>query len=155
MKRLRRSVTLGGLLEDVLTARPAGSGATLAVLEHDLAAGEMPPLHVDPRDEAYRVLEGRLLVYTSDTATRLAAGDSFVVPRAVPHTVRADSARARFVTMTYTDSPSGYEAFARAVAPADTPALPEDAPLLRALGAAAGITVLGPPGSLPARTIAA
>jgi mannose-6-phosphate isomerase-like protein (cupin superfamily) len=149
------SPNLPALLDGVVRARPAGSPASLAVLEHELAGREMPPLHVDTEDEAYRVLEGRILVHVHDRQVRLAAGDSFVVAAGLAHTVEADSERARFLTMTFTSSPSSYEAFSRAVASTDAPAGPEDEPLVRGLGTAAGITVLGPPGALPAANVAA
>ena len=111
----------------------------------------MPPLHVHEEDESFHVLEGSIIVYAEGRTVQLKVGDEVVVPRGVPHTFRAASESARYVTTTIARSPSAYEGFVRAVAePIGEPTLaaPEHA-VLETLARANGITVLEPPGTLP------
>ena len=62
------------------------------MIESELAYGEMPPLHVHGADESFHVFEGSLTVYLGEDAVRLDAGETFVAPRGLPHTYRAESA---------------------------------------------------------------
>ena len=145
---------LAPLIEQVAAAQSLGpSGTSLTVVESTLAAGLMPPLHAHDGDEAFHVLEGSVVVYAGAEIVRLDAGDSFVAPGSVPHTHRAATGRARWLSMTFASSAGGYEDFVRAVGTplADggaTPTGEEEAALL-AFAAPSGIAVLGPPGMLP------
>lgn len=146
---------LGPLIEQVATAQRLGSGgASLTVVESTLAAGLMPPLHAHEEDEAFHVLEGSVVVYAGADTVRLEAGDSFVAPGSVPHTHRAATGRARWLSMTFASSAGGYEDFVRAVGTplSDGGAAPtgEEEAALFAFAAPSGIAVLGPPGMLPA-----
>ena len=125
------------------------------MVESELAYGEMPPLHVHAADESFHVFEGSLTIYLADDAVRLEAGETLVAPRGVPHTYRAESAKARVLTMSRVDSAARYDDFLRAVArPSESEApawaTAEDEATVSAIAAAAGITVLSPPGELPA-----
>ena len=140
------------LLEQVAATNRLGPGGTsLTVVESTLAAGLMPPLHSHAADEAFHVLEGSVVVYAGGETVRLEAGESFVAPRSVPHTHRAATERARWLSMTFASSAGRYEDFVRAVGTplADAPADEDEASLL-AFAAPSGIAVLGPPGMLPA-----
>ena len=143
------------LLEQVAAAQRAVTGrASLTVVESTLAAGLMPPLHAHEEDEAFHVLEGSILVYAGSETVQLEAGDSFVAPRSVPHTHRAATERARWLSMTFASSAGRYEDFVRAVgtpfANGGVAPTAEDEAVLLAFAAPSGIAVLGPPGMLPA-----
>ena len=125
------------------------------MIESELAHGEMPPLHVHAADESFHVLEGSLTVYLGEDAVRLEAGETLIAPGGIPHTYRAESAKARVLTMSRVDSAARYDDFLRAVArPSESEApawaTAEDEATVSAIAAAAGITVLSPPGELPA-----
>jgi quercetin dioxygenase-like cupin family protein len=140
------------LLEQVAaTSRLGPGGTSLTVVESTLAAGLMPPLHSHDVDEAFHVLDGSVVVYAGGETVRLEAGESFVAPSSVPHTHRAATERARWLSMTFASSAGRYEDFVRAVGTplADAPADEDEASLL-AFAAPSGIAVLGPPGMLPA-----
>jgi len=151
----RKTQPLAPLIEQVAAAQSLGPGGTsLTVVESTLAAGLMPPLHAHEGDEAFHVLEGSVVVYAGAETVRLEAGDSFVVPGSVPHTHRAATGRARWLSMTFASSAGGYEDFVRAVGTplqdgGAAPTSEEEAALL-AFAAPSGIAVLGPPGMLPA-----
>ena len=125
------------------------------MIESELAYGEMPPLHVHAADESFHVFEGSLTVYFGEDAVRLEAGETLVAPAGIAHTYRAESAKARVLTMSRVESAARYDDFLRAVArPGDSGApawaTDEDEATVSAIAAAAGITVLSAPGDLPA-----
>jgi mannose-6-phosphate isomerase-like protein (cupin superfamily) len=124
-------------------------GATELLCPH----GSMPPLHVHHRDdERFTVIEGEMTLFSGDAEIRLAAGESALAPRGVPHTYRVESDALRILVV---GMPSGFEEFVVAASdPAAVPGLPPaDRPVdPEALGreaAAVGIEILGPPGMLP------
>ncbi len=123
------------------------------MIESELAHGEMPPLHVHAADESFHVSEGSLTVYLGEDAVRLEAGETLVAPAGIAHTYRAESTKARILTMSRVESAARYDDFLRAVArPSEAPAwaTDEDEATVSAIAAAAGITVLSAPGELPA-----
>jgi quercetin dioxygenase-like cupin family protein len=149
------TTALGPLLEQVAAAqRVATGGTSLTVVESMLTAGLMPPLHAHEEDEAFHVLEGSVIVHAGTETVQLEAGESFVAPRSVPHTHRAATERARWLSMTFASSAGRYEDFVRAVgtplAGAGIAPTAEDEAALLAFAAPSGIAVLGPPGMLPA-----
>ena len=73
------------------------------MIESELAHGEMPPLHVHAADESFHVFEGSLTVYLGEDAVRLEAGETLLAPAGIPHTYRAESAKARVLTMSRVD----------------------------------------------------
>jgi uncharacterized cupin superfamily protein len=130
-------------------------GRRTIMIESELAHGEMPPLHVHAEDESFHVFEGSLTVYLGEGVVHLEAGETLVASSGVPHTYRAESAKARVLTMSRVDSAARYDDFLRAVArPSESEApawaTAEDEATVSAIAAAAGITVLSPPGELPA-----
>jgi quercetin dioxygenase-like cupin family protein len=126
--------------------------STLAAIESDVRPGEMPPLHVHETPEAFAVTEGSLILHVGELALRLEAGESYLAPAGVPHTYAANLPRTRFVATAFVVSVGRYEDFLRAVAHPGS--LGEEAAGLGAIAAVNGITVLGPPGSLPAERAA-
>lgn len=151
---------LHSLLAELARERGKLAGpASLAVLERTLERDEMPPLHAHEEPEAFVVLDGCLLVLAGDEAVRLEAGEAFVARAGVPHTYRARSTSARYLAASFVRSPEQYAGFLRAVAQpvratGDTePA--EDERVVATLAQANRITLLGPPGALPASALAA
>jgi quercetin dioxygenase-like cupin family protein len=147
--------SLQPLLRSIAVLRNAAPGfSNLAVVERTIRLGEMSPLHVHDEDEALHVAEGSIVVYTAQKVVRLEAGEVFVAPKGLPHTVRGHAARSRYLAMTSARSVSRYEDFLRAVARPTTAdssewASPEDAAVVRVIAEANGISILGPPGSTP------
>ncbi len=109
----------------------------------EVAAGDMPPLHVHhSHDEGFFVLEGEVTLYTPGDAVMLRPGDYLLAPRGVPHTYRVGDTPARWIV---TSSPAGFERFVASVC-----ALEDlDPEVLTAVAAEHDIEILGPPGMLP------
>lgn len=109
----------------------------------EVAAGDMPPLHVHhTHDEGFLLLEGQLSLFLPDREIRLRPGEFVLAPRGVPHTYRVGEAPARWLVLS---SPPGFEQFVDDVA-----ALNEQTPeALTTTAAAHGIEILGPPGAMP------
>jgi quercetin dioxygenase-like cupin family protein len=131
----------------------AASGGTLAVVEIEGRRGDMPPLHVHRReDETFYVLEGRLSLHLPDGSIELGPGEAAFAPKDFPHVYRVESETARWLGIA---APAGFDAFVREVGePAPEPLLPpegraHDPARLAEIGAAYGIELLGPPGTLP------
>jgi hypothetical protein len=110
-------------------------------------------LHVHhSEDEAFYVLEGRMTLFVGDSQIEIAAGESAVASRGVPHVYRVDSERARWLAVA---SPAGFERFVAEVSvPAQELELPDGDPAvdparLNAVADEYGIEILGPPGALP------
>ena len=148
------STPLASVLERIAALAEESPAGTPAVAESTVVAGLMPPLHVHEADEAVRVLEGAMVLYAGEETVPLAAGESFVVPGGVPHTLRALNGRVRFLAMSLAPSAGVYEDFVRALgapvlAGGVAPTAEEEA-TMRAFAAPSGIQVLGPPGTLPA-----
>lgn len=149
------STPLASVLEAIAAlGEESPDAGTPAVAESTVVAGLMPPLHVHEADEAVRVLEGAMVLYAGEETVQLTAGESFVVPGGVSHTLRALSGRVRFLTMSLVRSAGAYEDFVRALgAPVSAGGVAptaEDEATMRAFAAPSGIEVLGPPGTLPA-----
>jgi quercetin dioxygenase-like cupin family protein len=149
-------------LKDVLEAVAARTDAEtprgLAVVEVDVRAGHITPLHVHDEDEAVRVLEGSVVVRTADALVTLEAGDSRVAAAGEPHAVLAGPGGARYLTTSHVRSVERYEAFVRAVAlpvsPTSGASFVEEERTLALVAEANGITVLGPPGTSAGRVAA-
>lgn len=129
------------------------SDGTLEIVEGQGLQGEMSPLHVHHReDEYFVVLEGELTLHTPETSRRVGAGEAAHAPRGVPHVYRVESERARWLTIS---NPAGFGSFVLAASdPAEFEGLPpaDREPDFERLGAAAeaaGIEMLGPPGTMP------
>ena len=154
MTALATQSSLQPVLESIAILRNAAGGPwSLAVVDRTIRLGEMSPLHTHDEDEAFQVIEGALVVQAGKETVRLEAGDVFVAPKGVPHTVRGEAKRSRYLAMTSARSVSRYEDFLRAVARPGSTAQwtsPEEAAVVRVIAEANGITVLGAPGASPA-----
>ena len=126
---------------------------TLSLLEAQVPADSMPPLHVHDEDEAFYVLDGDVTFYVGDRELRMTAGDCALAPRDVPHTYRVGNRGARWLVTT----PGKFEDFVRAASrPADRQEVPPriaptpaQSDALAAAARESGLTILGPPGMLP------
>jgi quercetin dioxygenase-like cupin family protein len=135
------------------------SGPGLDLVRMYGAPGDQPPLHVHEReDEGFYVLEGELTLWVGDAEpVVLEPGEFALAPRGIPHTYRVTSETPAVMLVTA----NGFAGFVReAGEPAarhELPVLdgPPDGERLTRIAAAHGITLLGPPGMLPADAAAA
>jgi quercetin dioxygenase-like cupin family protein len=142
-------------LAEVLEDRP-----DLSLVRMHHPPDDMPPLHVhDAEDEGFYVLSGSMTLWAGDAPpVKLVPGEYALAPHGVPHTYRAGPEGAVALVSSL---PGGFAAFVRE---AGTPALrpelpvldgPPDVERLARIAAAHGITLLGPPGMLPADLVTA
>lgn len=126
--------------------------AETALVERSARRGQMAPLHTRDEDETYRVLEGEVMFFIGEDTVSAGAGDIVVAPAAVARTFTVLSGKARWLVLTRLQSVERFVDFGRAVSQPvpsyEWPSADEHA-ALAAMGAANGIELLGPPGSLP------
>ena len=109
----------------------------------EVAAGDMPPLHIHhTHDEGFLLLHGQLSLFLPDREIVLHPGEFVLAPRGVPHTYQVGDTPARWLVLS---TPAGFERFVEDVAALDE-LTPET---LTATGAGHGIEILGPPGTMP------
>lgn len=125
----------------------------VSIVEFLSPAGDMPPLHCHEReDELFYVLEGRLAVHQPGQRTEAEAGQALFAARGIPHAYEVlGDAPARFLVVA---TPAGFEDFVAEIArPAEKLTLPEpsepDPARMAAIAERYGITLMGPPGTLP------
>jgi quercetin dioxygenase-like cupin family protein len=125
----------------------------ISVLEHQARHGDSPPLHLHRNeDEIFYVLAGDFRFRVGDEERRLSAGETFLVPKGVPHTYRVESSEGgRWLTIT---SKGDFERFVRTMSrPAERRELPEpsraptpeEIEALAAMARSHGIELVGPP----------
>jgi quercetin dioxygenase-like cupin family protein len=133
---------------------PEDTNGAYALIEALVPSGHMPPPHIHEHDaESFFVLEGEITVHTDDGAAVVRPGEAAHVPAGTAHTICVTSAGpARAVIVT---APAGFVGYLRACGrPAEREALPvldgpPDVALLLREAPAHGLTVLGPPGTVP------
>ena len=142
---------LGNLARVRLDA--ADSGGKVDVVEISGERGDMPPLHVHHReDEVFVVLEGELSLHLPGESRTLVGGQAAFAPMGVPHAYRVESERARWLGLS---APAGFSTFvAASLDPAERDELPPadrdpGVERVEAAAAAAGIEILGSPGTMP------
>jgi mannose-6-phosphate isomerase-like protein (cupin superfamily) len=141
---------LGSLMTIKTGSEQSHGGFTL--LEALQPAGFATPLHVHrTEDEAFYLLEGRILVTCGDDRWEVEPGGFVFLPRGVPHGISIpEGANARLLQIT---SPAQFEHFvAEAGDPAPEAVLPPpskpDIPRMLAAAPKYGYDILGaPPGS--------
>jgi mannose-6-phosphate isomerase-like protein (cupin superfamily) len=125
----------------------------ISVMETLAPHGDSAPLHVHhTEDELFHLLEGELRMRAGDADVTIAAGETLLAPKGVPHTYRVESREgARWLVITRRGD---FERFVRSQSrPAERPELPTPhgpptPEQLEALAAAAGnygIELLEPP----------
>lgn len=135
---------------------PEDTNGTYALIEALVPAGHMPPPHIHEReDEGFFLLEGEITLHTEDGPTVVRPGQGAHVSAGTAHTLRVTStgpARALIVV----SPPSGFVGYLRACGrPAEREALPPvegppDVGRLLREAPVHGMTILGPPGTVPA-----
>ena len=142
--------------DSLLELAAVSRAGRVVTAERTVPAGFMPPLHAHAAGEVVHVVEGRLTVFVGAETVNLEAGETFVVPEGVAHTLRVESSQVRLVFTTFARSAGRYEDFLRATGPVTLGqsgsavwAGGEDARTAGAVAAAANVSVYGPPGMLP------
>jgi quercetin dioxygenase-like cupin family protein len=133
-----------------ILATAEGSGGKYGLVDMiEVAAGDMPPLHVHhTHDEGFLLLDGELSLFLPDREINLRPGEFVRAPRGIPHTYQVGDSPARWLVVS---TPAGFEQFVEDVAALAEPT-PEE---LAATGARHGIEILGPPGTMPSSNRAA
>ena len=94
-----------------VTFKAAGSQTTngMTVLEVDAPQGYAPPMHMHrDEDEAFYVLEGSLTVTCGEKMWEVRQGAFVMLPRQIPHGLRAGPDGCRFLVFT---TPAQFEYF--------------------------------------------
>ena len=72
------------------------TGEDYGLVHMDMPAGDMPPLHVHrDEDEGFYCLGGEITLYLPGESVTLRAGDFFLAPRGIPHSLRGRAPTAR------------------------------------------------------------
>jgi mannose-6-phosphate isomerase-like protein (cupin superfamily) len=134
----------------VLADERADGGQPI-LTERTVAGGRMPPLHARDEGEAYRVTRGLVTFFVGDETVSAGPGDVVVAPPGVERTFRVESDHAMWLVLTHVRSAARLEDFHRAVSEpvAGGWSSPEEVATVAAIGAANGIQLVGPPGTLP------
>lgn len=122
----------------------------LTSIEARLRAGEMTPLHAHDMEESFLVLDGSLTVHAGGETARLGAGRTLTVPAGVAHALVAN-VDTRYLACTHAREADRYADFMRAVAVPGGDGPADDDAVVEFLARANGITLHGPPGTLPSR----
>lgn len=146
---------LGDFVQLIVTGEHTDGRFVMAY--HESHPSSQPPLHEHENDdEIFVILDGQITFWALDQEVTLGAGDTIVLPKHVPHTfqVSADKGAKWLVLL----SPSGFENFWREVGEKPTHVGPiegwkMDEATEERLNTSAkknGITLIAPPGTLPA-----
>ena len=121
----------------------ADTGGNLSMFIQTLPPGEgtNEHLHLDCDETGY-VLEGTIRTSLDGEISEVGPGDSFFVPRKVPHAIsNGGTVAARFL---FTVTPGGLENYFREVSNRDAGAA-EEIDRIRAIAKKHGLEVVGPP----------
>jgi quercetin dioxygenase-like cupin family protein len=140
--------------DSLVTVRAAHTdNQAISMIESLNPHGDSPPLHVHhTEDELFHVLEGELTLRVGEEDIRLAAGETAVAPKGVPHTYRVDSRDGARVLVVTTEG--DFERMVRTVGrPAERselparsgPPTPEQMEALAAACRENAIDLVGPP----------
>ena len=128
------------------------SEGKFSLVEVVVPRGRATPLHRDPSDETFYILDGELLFHIDGTERTAGAGDTLAVRRGVPHAFTVTSESARFLVL---NTPGTHDKYFRdggePAANADFDAAPPPNPAkLEASSRKHGIEMLGPAPFAPA-----
>jgi quercetin dioxygenase-like cupin family protein len=123
------------------------TGGEFALFESTGHRGHSAPTHRHLRaSETFIVLDGDMLIQVGDEQRVASAGDTAVLPRALPHTFVVLSSTARYMTL---HTPAGFDDFVHAVSELAAGGGAPDRAALIATAAEHGIEILGPGLPLP------
>ncbi len=123
------------------------SDGKFSLVEVVVPQGRATPLHQDPSDETFYVLDGDLIFHIDGTERRVGPGDTLAVRRGVPHAFTVTSALARFLVL---NTPGTHDQYFRDGGEPATNADFNNAPppnheKIEASNRKHGIEILGPP----------
>ncbi len=75
------------------------SDGKFSLVEVAAPRGRATPLHIDPSDEAFYVLEGEMLFHIDGVERSAGPGDTLAVRKGVPHAFTVTSEMARFLVV--------------------------------------------------------
>lgn len=125
----------------------AWSDGTFSLVEVTMQQGRATPLHRDPSDETFYVLDGELLFHVDGAEQAATAGDTVALRRGVAHAFVAVSGTARFLVL---NTPGTHDQYFRDGGEPATHADFSSAPApdferMEASNRKHGIEILGPP----------
>ena len=125
----------------------AWSDGEFSLVEVVVPRGRATPLHRDPSDETFYVLDGELLFHIDGTERAAGVGDTLAVRRGVPHAFTVRSETARFLVL---NTPGTHDEYFRdGGEPAESAdfdtAPPPNHEKIEASNRKHGIEILGPP----------
>lgn len=131
------------------------TGSAFDLIEGLFLPGSESPLHVHANySETFYVLEGEVTIYTPGNETVLRGGESFTIPKNVPHSIINNSKEKSFKALCVT-APSAFAQLIRTVGITATeeeftpPAQNQDMELAGKTLVEIGDAILGPPGARP------
>ena len=86
------------------------SGGGFSLVEVTVPRGRATPLHRDPSDETFYLLEGDMLFHAEGSDHAAHAGDTISITSGVPHAFTATSDTARFLVF---DAPGTHDSYFR------------------------------------------
>jgi quercetin dioxygenase-like cupin family protein len=133
---------LGTLMTWHIRASETDGGFSLG--EVTLHAGDEPPLHIHAReDEAWYILEGRILFQRGVERLECSTGEAIMLPRGIPHGFALQTPSARIL---HFYSPGGVEsAFSALSAPVGSSGREVSKDEMSRIFEARGVTFVGPP----------
>ncbi len=123
------------------------SDGKFSLVEVIVPQGRATPLHRDPSDETFYILDGELVFHIDGTEHRAGPGDTLAVKRGVPHAFTVTSTLARFLVF---NTPGTHDQYFRdggdpAAKPDFDTAPPPNHERIEASNRKHGIEILGPP----------
>jgi quercetin dioxygenase-like cupin family protein len=130
------------------------SEGKFSLVEVAVPRGRATPLHRDPSDETFYILDGELLFHIAGMEHRAGAGDTLAVRRGVPHAFTVTSEVARFLVL---NTPGTHDRYFRdggePATNADFGTAPApDYDKIEASNRKHGVEMLGPPPFPPSET---
>lgn len=123
------------------------SSGGFSLVEVNVPRGRATPLHRDPSDETFYVLEGDMLFHADGINHAAHAGDTISITKGVAHAFTATSDTARFLVL---NTPGTHDSYFRDGGESATSrdlndAPPPDLERIQASSEKHGIEILGPP----------
>jgi quercetin dioxygenase-like cupin family protein len=125
----------------------AWSGGGFSLVEVTVPRGRATPLHRDPSDETFYLLDGDILFHADGTVHAAHAGDTISITRGAAHAFTATSDTARFLVF---NTPGTHDSYFRDGGEPATSCDLNDAPppnleRIQASSQKHGVEILGPP----------